>query len=39
MMLQGRLSAKCESRNTKLNMRGFGDNRHLEENKQQASKL
>jgi hypothetical protein len=27
------LSVNCESRNTKLNMRGFGDYIHLEKNK------
>jgi hypothetical protein len=32
------LSVHCESRNTKLNVRCFGDYIHLEEDKQQASK-
>jgi hypothetical protein len=32
------LSINCESRNTKLNVRCFGDYIHLEEDKQQASK-
>jgi REP element-mobilizing transposase RayT len=33
-----RLSVNCESRNTKLNVRCFGDYIHLKEDKQQASK-
>jgi hypothetical protein len=32
------LSVNCESRNTKLNVRCFGDYIHLEEDKQQGSK-
>jgi hypothetical protein len=32
------LSVNCESRNTNMNVRDFGDDIHLEGNKQQASK-